>query len=186
MFMAIAIRIQESRIAHEQLAKFMRDQVADRKQALHAAQSDKGSLGRDAFSMLVAANESENEKLKLSDQELIGNVFVMLFAGHGAHICTFFMLLVLMVTSVRAETTAHTLAATLGFMGLYEDIQEDVFRQIVDVVGLDHDPVCHHLPTFPILFDPSNLLPRNPADNGRLPQADKSDCGVLRVAPNVP
>ncbi|KAF4564657.1 alcohol dehydrogenase [Pleurotus pulmonarius] len=146
--------IQETRIAHEQLAKFMRDQVADRKQALHAAESDKGALGRDAFSMLVAANESENEKLKLSDQELIGNVFVMLFAGH--------------------ETTAHTLAATLGFMGLYEDIQEDVFRQIVDVVGLDRDPVRYRLPTFPGLIDPSNLHPRNPADNGRLPQADKA------------
>ncbi|KAF7426204.1 hypothetical protein PC9H_008571 [Pleurotus ostreatus] len=118
--------IQESRIAHEQLAKFMRDQVADRKQALHAAQSDKGALGRDAFSMLVAANESENEKLKLSDQELIGNVFIMLFAGH--------------------ETTAHTLAATLGFMGLYEDIQEDVFRQIVDIVGLDRDPTMEDYP----------------------------------------
>ena len=71
-------------------------------------------------------------------------------------------------------------------MGLYEDIQEDVFRQIVDIVGLDRDPVRCHLPTFPGPIDPSNLHPHNPADNGRLPQTDKSDCGILRIAPNVP
>lgn len=41
-----------------------------------------------------------------------------------------------------AETTAHTLAATLGFLGLYEEIQEEVLEQIISVVGYDRDPVC--------------------------------------------
>ena len=39
------------------------------------------------------------------------------------------------------ETTAHTLAATLGFLGLHEDIQEEVYEQIISVIGLDRDPV---------------------------------------------
>lgn len=95
----------------------MRDQVADRKQALHAAESGKGALGRDAFSMLVAANESENEKLKLSDQELIGNVFVMLFAGHGVHESIYFTLLVLMLISVHRNDGAHSCSDS-GIHGL--------------------------------------------------------------------
>ncbi|KAJ8517930.1 hypothetical protein ONZ45_g4924 [Pleurotus djamor] len=116
--------IQDSRVAHEQLARFMREQVEERKEALTS--DVKGALGRDAFSMLVAANESENQKLQLSDQELIGNVFIMLFAGH--------------------ETTAHTLAATLGFLSLYPDIQEDVVQQITKVVGRDRDPTMEDYP----------------------------------------
>ncbi|KAJ8517940.1 hypothetical protein ONZ45_g4933 [Pleurotus djamor] len=116
--------IQESRIAHEQLARFMREQVEQRKEALKP--DVKGALGCDAFSMLVAANESEDPKLQLSDQELIGNVFIMLFAGH--------------------ETTAHTLAATLGFLSLYPDIQEEVLAQIADVVGYNCDPTMADYP----------------------------------------
>jgi len=40
-----------------------------------------------------------------------------------------------------ADTTAHTLAAALGFLGLHEDIQEEVYEQIISVVGPDRDPV---------------------------------------------
>ncbi|KDQ31693.1 hypothetical protein PLEOSDRAFT_1061813 [Pleurotus ostreatus PC15] len=118
--------IQEIRIAYEYLAKFMHDQVQDRKHTLNAAVSDKGVRGKDIFTMLVAANQSENDKLKLSDQEVIGNIFLMLSAGH--------------------ETTAHTLAATLGLISLYEDIQDDVLQQIADVVGFDRDPTLQDYP----------------------------------------
>jgi len=69
--------------------------------------------------MLVKANEDEGGKFKLDDQELIGNVFIMLFAGH--------------------ETTAHTLAATLGFLGLYDSLQDEVYEQIISVVGKERD-----------------------------------------------
>jgi hypothetical protein len=43
------------------------------------------------------------------------------------------------------ETTAHSLAATLGFLGLYEDIQNEVLEQIIAVIGYDRDPVRHVL-----------------------------------------
>jgi len=39
------------------------------------------------------------------------------------------------------DTTAHTLAAALGFLGLHEDIQEEVYEHIISVVGSDRDPV---------------------------------------------
>ena len=48
-------------------------------------------------------------------------MFVLLFAGH--------------------ETTAHTFAAVLGLLSLHPEIQEDTFKQIVEVVGYERDPV---------------------------------------------
>jgi hypothetical protein len=44
-----------------------------------------------------------------------------------------------------ADTTAHTLAAALGFLGLHEEIQEEVYEQIISVVGPDRDPVRVHV-----------------------------------------
>ncbi|KAF8068982.1 cytochrome P450 [Lyophyllum atratum] len=113
-------KFRQSREAHDQLMGFMRGQVANRKAEISGHESAKPS-NNDAFTMLVKANEDETSKLQLDDEELIGNVFIMLFAGH--------------------ETTAHTLAATLGFLGLHPDIQEEVLEQIVAVVGWDRDPV---------------------------------------------
>ncbi|KDR80361.1 hypothetical protein GALMADRAFT_242750 [Galerina marginata CBS 339.88] len=109
--------------AHNQLMGFMQSQVAERKAEIHSqtpgdgTRSDEGR--QDAFTMLVKANEDEGGKFKLDDQELIGNVFVMLFAGH--------------------ETTAHTLAATLGFLSLYDNLQDEVYQQIISVVGKERD-----------------------------------------------
>jgi cytochrome P450 len=51
----------------------------------------------------------------------VGNVYIMLFAGH--------------------ETTAYTFAATLGFLGLNPDLQDEVVEQILSVVGNDREPV---------------------------------------------
>ncbi|KAG6850123.1 hypothetical protein H0H93_000745 [Arthromyces matolae] len=110
-------RFKEVREAHSQLMGFMRKQVENRKSDI-SGQSYSTANQNDAFTLLVKANEDEASKLRLDDQELIGNVFIMLFA----------------------ETTAHTLAATLGFLGLHQDIQEEVVEQIVSVVGWDRDP----------------------------------------------
>ena len=40
------------------------------------------------------------------------------------------------------ETTAHTLAATLGLLALNDDVQDEIYLHIVSVIGYDHDPVC--------------------------------------------
>ncbi|KAJ3761578.1 cytochrome P450 [Lentinula raphanica] len=114
-------KIQQSNAAYEAMALFMKEQVIARKSEI---QDD---TRKDAFSLLVKANEQEESKYKLSDGELvvisclkIGNVYIMLFAGH--------------------ETTAHTLAATLGFLALNQDVQNEVFKQIEEVIGHSRDP----------------------------------------------
>ncbi|KAJ7927562.1 cytochrome P450 [Mycena leptocephala] len=108
-------RLRIARVAREKLRQFMKEQVAERKVSVAA-----GDTRADVFTTLVKANQDESGKLQLDDQELIGNVFIFLFAGH--------------------DTTAHTLAATLGFMAIHSDIQDEVVEQIMAVVGPDHDP----------------------------------------------
>ncbi|KAL0572355.1 hypothetical protein V5O48_009611 [Marasmius crinis-equi] len=106
--------------AADQLERFMQDQVTMRREEIRGyAQGEYRK--KDAFSMLVQANESdENARNKLSDRDLIGNVFVMLFAGH--------------------ETTANTLAATLALLAINPEAQDEVLKHIIDVVGWDRDP----------------------------------------------
>ncbi|KAL0568976.1 hypothetical protein V5O48_012994 [Marasmius crinis-equi] len=107
--------------AQRQLGRFIEDQVRLRKEEIRGYASGESHSRKDVFSMLVQANESdENAKNKLTDREMIGNVFILLFAGH--------------------ETTANTLAATLGFLSVYPDAQDEVLQQIIDVVGWDRDP----------------------------------------------
>ncbi|KAF8637877.1 hypothetical protein AX17_002500 [Amanita inopinata Kibby_2008] len=114
-------KFRRMRTAYEQLMLFMRTQVAERKAVVQRDKEEGlGEVGKDIFTMLVQANEDETAKYKLDNQELIGNIYTMLFAGH--------------------ETTATSLAATMSFMALYQDIQDEVFEQIRSIVGYDRDP----------------------------------------------
>lgn len=112
-------------VAHEMLDKYMKAQVEQRRAQVKTQLAMNEESGRDIFSLLVLANETnvrsvQDRKLTLNDSELIGNVFLLLFAGH--------------------ETTAHTLAATFALLAAHPDIQEDVYTQIMDVVGTDRTP----------------------------------------------
>ncbi|KAJ3973688.1 cytochrome P450 [Lentinula raphanica] len=102
-------KIQQSNAAYEAMALFVKEQVILRKGEIQ------DSTRKDAFSLLVKANEQEELKYKLSDDELIGNVFILLFSGHA-------------------------LAATLGLLALNQDSQDEVFEQIKEVVGYVRDP----------------------------------------------
>ncbi|KAK7044662.1 cytochrome P450 [Favolaschia claudopus] len=75
---------------------------------------------------MVKANEDESTKYQLEDQELIGNIFVLLLAGHAeqAHI---------------SKTTANSLAVTLAFMAIDVDLQNEVLEQITFVLGSRHE-----------------------------------------------
>ncbi|KAK0458101.1 cytochrome P450 [Desarmillaria tabescens] len=115
--------IRDSNTAHEQLGKFMRDEVVRRRAQIANGEIDVEGDNletRTIFNLLMKAGEDEDGKYSLDDEEVVGNVFVMLFAGH--------------------ETTAHSLAATLGFLAVYDDIQDEVFEQIKSVLSDHTDP----------------------------------------------
>ena len=66
-----------------------------------------------------------------------GNTFLMLFAGHGRCIFPAIMILSFSRTAGLVDTTAHTLQAAIGLLGLYQDKQDDVFQQIMEVAPND-------------------------------------------------
>ncbi|KAG6909423.1 hypothetical protein DXG01_000576 [Tephrocybe rancida] len=108
------------RRATEAFTGFMKREIAARSEEVRSG-SEFSDQRADMFTMLVRANEQETGKLKLSDQEVIGNVFIMLLAGH--------------------ETTAHALSATLALLALHQEIQGEILEHILSVVGCDRDPI---------------------------------------------
>ncbi|KIJ66894.1 hypothetical protein HYDPIDRAFT_149950 [Hydnomerulius pinastri MD-312] len=106
--------VRRTRRAYDTMRAFMQSQVSTRREAIRS-EADDGpkKSAKDVFSLLVRASENEGGKMGLDDNELIGNVFALMFAGH--------------------ETTAHTLAATLGFLALDADLQDEIVAQVQDV-----------------------------------------------------
>ncbi|KAI0064334.1 cytochrome P450 [Artomyces pyxidatus] len=102
--------------AYGVLHDYMHTQVAERRAGI----GGEAELKSDIFSLLIHANE-EDGKLSLTDSEVIGNVFSLLFAGH--------------------ETTAQTFTIVLGYLGMYPDVQREMYDEIIRVVGRDREPV---------------------------------------------
>ncbi|OBZ67577.1 hypothetical protein A0H81_12404 [Grifola frondosa] len=101
--------IRHFKLAYDNLERYMVEMVQARKTG------EKKEERYDLFSNLLDANEEESEgQAKLSDGELIGNIFIFLIAGH--------------------ETTAHTLAFTFALLALYPDEQEILYRHIKSVL----------------------------------------------------
>lgn len=112
-------RLHEIDEAFTNLAAFMRTFVSDKKAELATKGDGTGGLKGDLFTRLVAASEAEG-KNGLEDQELIGNVFTFMFAGH--------------------ETTAHVLQACLAMLALQPEEQEVCYENITRVLGESRDP----------------------------------------------
>ncbi|KAF9485606.1 cytochrome P450 [Pholiota conissans] len=129
-------KFKEIRMADAEMRNFMQAQI-QKKKAEYRSKGDRvafrGEDGVDVFTLLVGANEEEDGKFKLDDEELIGNVFIMLFAGHGRHLMNF-------------GTTANTLAATLALLAIHQDIQQEILDQILGVVGADREPTASDYP----------------------------------------
>ncbi|KAG8765843.1 hypothetical protein FRC12_007253 [Ceratobasidium sp. 428] len=68
------------------------------------------------FDILITASDAEAAERALSEEEVTGNAFIFLVAGH--------------------ETTAHALAFSLGLLAIYPDVQEEVYSHIKSVIGM--------------------------------------------------
>lgn len=81
----------------------------------------------DLFSNLLRAREAEKESgVTLSDEELAGNIFILLMAGH--------------------ETTANTLALTLNYLAMYPEVQEKWHQQVIEYTKPGHLPDYADIP----------------------------------------
>ncbi|KAF8914791.1 cytochrome P450 [Mucidula mucida] len=113
-------RFAPAMTAYEVLTKFMRKQVTKRREDISNGVVDIETEQVNVFNLIMQANHAEDGKYALDDLEVIGNVWVLLFAGH--------------------ETTAHSLAATLGFLSIHEEIQQEVHDQIKQVLDGRAEP----------------------------------------------
>ncbi|KAF9269573.1 cytochrome P450 [Marasmius fiardii PR-910] len=119
-------RIQESQNAYRQLSDFMQNQTELRKSLINGQNSPQTDISDDGvgknnlLNLLVQANEDEEGKYRLDDEELIGNVFLLLLAGH--------------------ETTANALAGTFGFLAANAKIQQEIYESVIEVIGLERNP----------------------------------------------
>ncbi|EGN98791.1 hypothetical protein SERLA73DRAFT_181431 [Serpula lacrymans var. lacrymans S7.3] len=106
--------IQRTRKAYDTMRTFMRNHIQSRKADIRTRKAENDDWRKDVFNLLVQESESDG-KATLSDYELIGNVFVLLIAGH--------------------QTTAHSLAATLALLALDQTVQNEIVAHIQDIVG---------------------------------------------------
>ncbi|KAI0261580.1 cytochrome P450 [Gloeopeniophorella convolvens] len=118
-------KLRQIPVSIKVLQDYLTNMIAERRADLSADDVAQSKEKKDVFSLLIRANE-EDGKLNLSDSELVGNVFAMLFAGH--------------------ETTAFTLAAAVGLLALHPKVQEEAYQQIAEVVGHDRDPTFEDFP----------------------------------------
>ncbi|KAJ7085560.1 cytochrome P450 [Mycena epipterygia] len=94
--------------------------VASRRAEMASAKERTESERKDVFRLMIRASDGQGT-LSMSDEELAGNTYLLLMAGH--------------------ESTARTLDAVIGFLALYEDIQEEVYNEIRS--GISEDGKLH-------------------------------------------
>ncbi|KAI8996609.1 cytochrome P450 [Trametes punicea] len=102
-------------LAFDELNKYLREMVQDRRTAKVREER------HDLLSNLLDANEGElDTAAKLTESEVIGNIFIFLVAGY--------------------ETTAHTLAYAFILLALYPDEQEKFYQSLKATLPSDQSP----------------------------------------------
>jgi len=109
-------RLKEAGTAYGELGRYLHE-MAHERQATGGSDTKRDK--RDVFSSLIAAMSNDDETDFLTMDEVFGNMFVFLLAGH--------------------ETTAHGLTFTLGLLALESTEQDRLYDHIIDVLG-DREP----------------------------------------------
>ncbi|KAN0118934.1 Cytochrome P450 [Russula decolorans] len=128
-------RTRKVHLAFMELKQYMLEMVEGRRDA------DKDEQRHDLFSgLLQAADDGE----ALNDEELLGNMFIFLLAGH--------------------EATAHTLCFSFALLALYPNEQERLYEQIKGVMSsLDGIPTYEDMSRFTqtlaIFYETLRLFP---------------------------
>jgi cytochrome P450 len=125
------------KLAFEELASYMFEMIKER------LSMGKGEHN-DLFSNLLASSFSDEfGTTALTEDELTGNIFAFLLAGH--------------------ETTAHTLCFTFALLALYPEEQEILFQHIKSVLSDGRTPEHKDMPfltqSMAVLYETLRLYP---------------------------
>ncbi|KAL5495019.1 hypothetical protein ACEPAI_481 [Sanghuangporus weigelae] len=150
---SLAQRYRNIHTAFDELKLYMEEIIEERKRL------PLGDTSRnDLFSNLIHASEEEGNDYKLTPEELMGDTFIFLLAGH--------------------ETTAHTLAFTFALLALYQEEQELLYQQLKMIITDGRMPAyedMHLLSRSMVvfyetlrLFPPVNVIPKVALDETTL------------------
>jgi cytochrome P450 len=111
--------------AHQELGAYFHEFASEERSKVFS--KDEKSLPRVRGNLLntlvrETANEGQpsysvKESISLSEEELLGNMFIFLLGGH--------------------ETTAHTMVYGLLLLALYPEVQESIHSELTDVINVD-------------------------------------------------
>ncbi|EKM52729.1 uncharacterized protein PHACADRAFT_261335 [Phanerochaete carnosa HHB-10118-sp] len=161
-------RMKRANLAFQELEQYMLEMIHARRYA------EEKEERYDLFSGLLDASEEEFDgEAKLTDRELLGNIFIFLLAGH--------------------ETTAHTLCFTFGLLALYPEQQEKLYRHIKSVIPDDRLPTYQEMNSLNEsiavfnetlrLFPPVIAVPKYAAEDTTLVTTDSSGNKVVVPIP---
>ncbi|KAG1746237.1 cytochrome P450 [Suillus occidentalis] len=122
--MGLTKRLRRARLAFDELHQYLTELIHER-QGFQPEEDN-----HDILSSLLSANDDKtlsNGEVKLSDSELIGNIFILLVAGH--------------------ETTAHTLSFVFALLALHPDKQEEMYQHIKRVLPDGTMPTYDDIPS---------------------------------------
>ncbi|OJT02991.1 Cytochrome P450 4A4 [Trametes pubescens] len=136
--------------ASGELTRYLEEMVQERRT------STKKEERHDLLSSLLDANEGALESdAKLTDDALLGNIFMFLVAGY--------------------ETTSHTLAYAFIFLALYQEEQEKFYQSLRAAMPADRAPAYEELSSFAYSlavfketlrhFPPTVAIPKSSADD---------------------
>ncbi|KAH9018729.1 cytochrome P450 [Lactarius pseudohatsudake] len=152
--MKLTERTRRVNLAFDELRQYMVEMVDARRSA------ETKEERHDLFSgLLDAAHDNPDGGVAITEQELIGNMFIFLFAGH--------------------ETTAHALCFTLALLALYPDEQERLYQQIKEIlVDTNGTPTYENMNRFTLsmavlneslrMFPPVSSIPKHAAEDTSL------------------
>ncbi|KAH9998648.1 cytochrome P450 [Russula vinacea] len=129
-------------LAFDELKQYMLEMVEARRNA------DKVEQHHDLFSgLLDAAQDEPDNGVALSEEELIGNMFIFLLAGH--------------------DSTAHALCFAFALLALHPDEQECLYQHIEGIMSsLNRKPAYEDMSRFTrslaVLYETIRLFPPAP------------------------
>ncbi|KAI8807444.1 cytochrome P450 [Cladochytrium replicatum] len=110
------------------------------------ARTEKSEKANLLAALVKAADTESDEGKALSEEEMISNMFIFLFAGH--------------------ETTANVLSYATAYMALRPEYQEKLYEETNKVISLDETPAYKHFTQLPftmaIMNESMRLYPTVP------------------------
>ncbi|KAG2343125.1 cytochrome P450 [Suillus weaverae] len=150
--MGLTKRFRRMRLAFDELHRYLTEMIHERQ----GSQDEEDN--NDLLSSLLSANSDKNlskGEVKLSDSELIGNIFIFLVAGH--------------------ETTAHAFSFAFALLALHPDKQEEMYQHIKRVLPDGRIPTYDDMPSLAYssavfneslrMFPPVCTVPKSSAED---------------------